>query len=121
MYEDYEDLVERLRGCIAEQNGEKTLWCQAADAIDNLLYICKHQAEELRNIPKWISVAERLPKYGSKVLVFAYGHDVLTARLCKKSENDYPVFDCNGIYSELAKQGRITHWMPLPEPPKECE
>ncbi len=47
MYEDYEDLVERLRECTAEQNGEKTLWCQAADVIDDLLYICKRQAEEM--------------------------------------------------------------------------
>ena len=139
MYEDYEDLVERLRECIAEQNGGKTLWCQAADAIDNLLYICKHQAAEIEELSKkresaccgckcekieqasWIPVSERLPEVGKKVLVFAYGHDVLTARMQKRTENEYPVFECNGTYLELAKQGRITHWMPLPEPPKDGE
>lgn len=34
---DYSDLVQRLRECTQEQNGEKTLWCQAADAIEELL------------------------------------------------------------------------------------
>ena len=68
---------------------------------------------------KWIPVSERLPDVGKKVLVFAYGHDVLTARLRKETENDYHVFECNGIYLEMAKQGRITHWMTLPEPPKD--
>ncbi len=33
----YEELVKRLRECTAEQNGEKTLWHQAADAIEELL------------------------------------------------------------------------------------
>ena len=32
----YDELVKRLRNCTAEQNGEKTLWCQAADAIEEL-------------------------------------------------------------------------------------
>lgn len=33
---DYIELVRRLRECTAEQNGEKTLWHQAADAIEEL-------------------------------------------------------------------------------------
>lgn len=32
----YDELIKRLRDCTAEQNGEKTLWCQAADAIEEL-------------------------------------------------------------------------------------
>lgn len=69
MYEDYENLIERLRECTAEQNGEKTLWCQAADAIDDLVYICKHLSEELRNVTKWIPVTERLPECEQEVLI----------------------------------------------------
>ncbi len=37
----YEDLVKRLRECTAEQNGEKTLWHQAADAIEELFKAAK--------------------------------------------------------------------------------
>lgn len=32
----YDNLIKRLRECTAEQNGEKTLWHQAADAIQEL-------------------------------------------------------------------------------------
>ena len=31
-----DELLKLLRECTAEQNGEKTLWCQAADAIEKL-------------------------------------------------------------------------------------
>ena len=74
--------------------------------------------------PKWIPVTERLPDAGKKVLVFAYGYDTITARMCKKTESGYPVFECkgyDGIYREMARAGRITHWMPIPEPPKDGE
>lgn len=33
----YDELIKRLRECTAEQNGEKTLWHQAADAIEELV------------------------------------------------------------------------------------
>lgn len=140
----YDDLIKKLRYCgnaVSCLNcpywegcaGSKEDLIKAADAIEKLKILADNgeatyeimvrqtsYIEKLKQkIPHWIPVTERLPKYGTKVLVFAYGHDVLTARLCKEPENDYPVFDCNGIYSELAKQGRITHWMPLPEAPKE--
>ena len=32
----YDKLIKRLRECTAEMNGEKTLWNQAADAIEDL-------------------------------------------------------------------------------------
>ena len=32
----YDELIKRLRECTAEMNGEKTLWHQAADAIEEL-------------------------------------------------------------------------------------
>mgnify|MGYP006874841069 CR=1 FL=1 len=32
----YDELIKRLRECTSEQNGEKTLWHQAADAIEEL-------------------------------------------------------------------------------------
>ena len=125
----YEELIKRLRAlcedcklwdgyrCCLEGDCTAQTRLQAADAIEELARRCEQF--QYMPPPAWIPVSERLPKYGTKVLVFAYGHDVLTARLCKETEFDYPVFDCNGIYNELAKQGRITHWMPLPEPPKE--
>ena len=133
----YDTLIKRLRECTAELNGEKTLWHQAADAIEerqavvdgltaqtNMVFEKTEGRTVIKFEPKWIPVTERLPDAGKKVLVFAYGYDTITARMCKKTEDGYPVFECkgyDGIYLEMARAGRISHWMPLPEPPKESE
>lgn len=41
----YDELIKRLRECTAEMNEEKTLWHQAADAIEEL---------EKRKYGKWL-------------------------------------------------------------------
>ena len=116
-------MYEELRGNLMAQathfsvhDETSLLLLKAADAIedlDNRLNL--HRQGKIRH---WIPVTERLPEVGKKILVFAYGNDTLTARMQKRTENGHPVFECNGIFLEMAKLGRITHWMPLPEPPK---
>ena len=91
----YEELVKRLRS--AESNYQETLDClsEAADAIEEL------------SKPKWIPVSERLPKEMETVLI-TDGKNVGWS-FCV---NDYGTME---FYSTW----KITHWMPLPEPPKE--
>ena len=114
----YEELLDWLRndGCSNDTDCE-----HCPDSTQCTLFVMNRAADAIEELQKqkWIPVTEQLPKIGKKVLVFSYGNDVLTARMCKQTENDYPVFECNSIYLEMAKPGRITHWMPLPEPPKE--
>ena len=61
--------------------------------------------------PKWISVDERLPEKF---------HNVLTARKC----GDWFSIDIEGILAtgkwsgDIFTDNDVTHWMPLPEPPK---
>ena len=119
-------MYEELRGDLAAWathfhfNDETSLLlCKAADAIEDLDN--RLNLHRQGKIGHWIPVTERLPEVGKKILVFAYGNDTLTARMNRKTENGYPVFQCNGIFLEMAKPGRITHWMPLPEPPKDGE
>ena len=66
---------------------------------------------------EWIKVEDRLPEEGS--CVFCYPS--LESHL-------FGVVDECGIYnkftsfdyrSEIWSEDRVTHWMPLPEPPKE--
>ena len=137
----YDELIARIRYHIrkADFMGLKEyesnrLLDEAADAIVELQAVVDRltaqttvvfEKTEGRTVikfePKWIPVTERLPEAGKKVLVFAYGYDTITARMCKKTEDGYPVFECkgyDGIYREMAKPGRITHWMPLPQPPE---
>lgn len=131
----YDELIKRLRrwansfcGCCKHADKKQkacddcaavygSLW-EAANAIEDLITALTASNEVIaKNKPKWISVTERLPEIGRKVLVCAYGHEILTARMNKQTENGYPVFECNGIFLEMAKPGRISHWMPLPQPP----
>lgn len=86
----------------------------------------------LREQPRWISVEERLPEESTEVLSFfcvrkidgtweRYTATAIRLRDAKWLVSDYQ----NGI--EAYSWGtdiedccfRVTHWMPLPEPPKE--
>lgn len=65
---------------------------------------------ELEN--QWISVEDRLPDELQNVLSFdgfnGVGHTIYRAKAFKKA---------NVVW----EQTNVTHWMPLPEPPKEQE
>lgn len=61
---------------------------------------------------EWISVKERLPKPGQEVLLWATGAPL---------QKTYSRYDM-GVYNPDIYQpwwDYVTHWMPLPEPPKE--
>ena len=71
--------------------------------------------------PQWISVEDRLPGRDGEYVV--YGQTEAMRELLPDAE---PIWICNyykqyGFYHlELRREyGFITHWMPLPEPPKE--
>lgn len=58
---------------------------------------------------EWISVTEKLPKYGERVLI-TEGHGVFEAALSVS----HKWVRCGIGWTE-----GVTHWMPLPKPPKE--
>ena len=58
---------------------------------------------------EWIPVTERLPEQGQEVIVYDGG--VLKPK----------VFAYHFWNKDFDSWTRITHWMPLPEPPKEVE
>lgn len=129
--------------CPYAKNGEDTLTCEVQLGEDALAYIrhleeqtdywslqfakqsreleeykaelLQHVLQVKESIPKWISVEERLPKAYSTVLVAykdAYGEtNVGAGILCNYA-------DWVGRGFAMARDA-VTHWMPLPEPPKE--
>lgn len=71
-----------------------------------LAYIQQLEAQ----VPKWISVEERLPEDGRYL--------VLTEKAGNTKKVHTATYNSLGWWT-YANFGEITHWMPLPEPPKE--
>ena len=76
--------------------------------------------EALAKVPKWISVKERLPDTTDVYLIHTVhrynkndGYRCMDVRLFFKGEFE-PWQGLPDIYE-------VTHWMYMPEPPKECE
>lgn len=60
-------------------------------------------------VQRWVPVTERLPTYGQEVIV--YGGNYLKACITAMRFWDEAHVNWYGV----------THWMPLPEPPKDVE
>lgn len=110
-----------------------------ADIIDYIPFdiieeVVDHLISNGVTVQKWIPVSERLPTKG-KYLCLCDG-DAKTSyiKICSFADNLYAVdefdfydyenvagfFDYDSEYGYF-RQNNVTHWMPLPEPPKECE
>ena len=88
-------------------NCEKYVKRKAADMLEKLA------AEKDEKKPEWISVNDRLPD--SNNVVFACIDD----GQCKIVRSAY--VSSYGKWKWIEEHQTVTHWMPLPEPPKEEE
>ena len=120
-----EELVKALRRCnMHETNGcqgcavriylacENIMRREAADQIERDQ---KEIAELREKLPKWISVKERLPIDRLKKYLVAFrdaGGSIVD--MARYFPSDGWTCDNWDVPQDL-----ITHWMPLPEPPKE--
>ena len=115
----YEELVKRLRDYSAARKGEiAELTAEAADAIEELANWWS-MAKTLGDMvmPKWISVAERLPKYGTPVLAYGSRGGIFVAKY-ERARAEWDIDYWWKLNSSI-HVCNPTHWMPLPEPPKE--
>ena len=129
----YDELIKNLRICSrcdfgqdcngCTQNSDDVFCCdkllhQAADAIEELTAVCKKQEIDLVELtgevaskPQWIPVTERLPEPMKDVVLFMrYGE--------YKQLSEIAV----GYYDDKLSHFSycdVTHWMPIPEPPKD--
>lgn len=83
------------------------------DGMDEVNEACRMGMEALERT-RWIPCSERLPDIGATVLTLdKYEH--VASRMRKSYVDGTPYF-----YPDWLEPGRhITHWMPLPELPKE--
>lgn len=131
----YDELLQRLRR-YHDNRRTRTIYSEAADVIEQLTAdlerskewegFWEEQAEEAKgklaqyalavaNKPRWIPVTERLPKENGNYLVAINCPRGKWVEICASDGREWVSVDG---YAEYATKW-VTHWMPLPEPPKE--
>ena len=107
-----EKLVELLEphvsglACEYESGSCELTSCRSCNARN----IADHLIANGVTVQEWISVKDRLPKPNVPVLVTRdYGWGCVV---------DRDVLSKNGEWCYLERNCEVTHWMPMPEPPK---
>lgn len=114
---DYEELVKALRE--NAEWAEGNIWEVPIILPDNLKQAADAITELISNADKfkWISVEERLPEVDQPVMICAFGKSVGEGvyRGHDGFHHVWKMYASSGTYWD----GEVTHYMPLPEPPKE--
>lgn len=114
-YIDRDEFVKRLNENVELTNPEEQEWVKDE---------CIRQAHAMPsvNVGEWISVDERLPRYNDTVLVY---RPTMGAKILADTYKGYYNEDTGDWEEGWVNFGQnsigmnvITHWMPLPEPPK---
>lgn len=92
---------------LKEEYGDTSNWTYMGQEMSLDAFYAGYQAAK----PQWISVKDRLPEVGQNALIFDEGIISVNGILYSKVWHPYH----NGFASEP------THWMPLPEPPKDAK
>ena len=106
-------------GCLYGIDAEKV----ESDCVDALLKDALAYIKQLEAVqPKWISVEDRLPEDNLNVLVYAIGdneNSVIAMTDYTHKMYGYNIEGWHSPWQYFFYEYKITHWMPLPEPPKE--
>ena len=73
-------------------------------------------SEDVQPVNKWINIKDKLPEIGRSVLIYYSPWEGGTIQVAKL-DRDRLTFDICGEFN--VGVGIVTHWMPLPESPKE--
>ena len=120
------DAIEELQNDLERGQDYYEFWKHKAEQESKMLQIA------ISNMPCWIPVTERLPEDGQRVLAFKtldtkppvpwYLILSYSTNLESVSEYEFQNETHGGFYEYddgYYERTGITHWMPLPEPPKE--
>lgn len=81
------------------------------ESITEMIYELENSIEsaDVQPVNQWISIDERLPQDGEEALVYAGNRGVMIG-LYDSVLQVWLDYECCGL--------KVTHWQPLPEPPK---
>lgn len=80
------------------------------------MYENGHEAGKKDATQKWISVKDRLPEDRHSVLVYCPHNKCIYTAYYDDFNDEWYYFGCGG---GIEVYYTVSHWMPLPEPPKE--
>jgi len=86
---------------------------RAIDPKDKQIQSLTAENAELKQRVEWVSVEDRLPEPDVEVACLIDSEHPVVGRNSSR-------FNCI-TYTGLAISGSVTHWMPLPSPPKQGE
>ena len=113
-------------------SNDNTLPCNVVLSEDVFKYIQQledHIRDITKMVPRWISVEERLPEKDQEVLLIAHGWESQSMYIGCLHNEEAETSWLTGITSKESEWSisgwsylrapEVTHWMPMPEPPKE--
>ncbi len=107
------DVREKLVGLIAQSR--VTITSDSA-CINGSEYIADRLIANGVTVQEWISVKDKLPNDREWVLVWHTGY--ATPKKAKYKDDFSPHLSVFLIDGDNGNKGEVTHWMPLPQPPK---
>lgn len=105
-----------------------TGWCDSTEVKKDALALLREQeptvAQDTNVLGKWVSVKDRLPEKDGEYLVYIDWRYCQLASFTTNKPKEFTFINAGyGWYDYDSDYGfyevrRVTHWMPLPEPPE---
>ena len=92
------------------------------ETVQNLLeQFCSRPFVMLPDLPRWVSVDERLPKQDELVLGRYKNGDMAVGHFSSNQRTPRNFLEKSNMWDDffVGKRSDIAYWMPLPEEPKE--
>ena len=126
-----EEIKKGLEVCRADECHGHHTGCPYDDDFFCIMHICGDALALIEHldakVPKWISVEEQMPEHGTDVLVLTAPGTLSLGQNCVVAEYIHPRMEKSGVFINFYAGYddknilAVTHWMPLPELPKEDE
>lgn len=124
-----DEIKKGLESCGADECHGQPKSCPYKDDAFCMMHICSDALAYINQlearVPKWISVEDRLPEPSTYVLALtapgslSVGENVIVADYIHPKREDHGVFVIAYTNYDDKDIVNVTHWMPLPELPKE--